>query len=77
MFFIRYLSEQKLPRRMLRLQKGINIDECESESGEDEMHTDSGEGCLDDVMIPRTLDCPGTSPLVMGDLQIIRLGKLL
>lgn len=71
-----YLSEQKLPRRMLRLQKGINIDECESESGEDEMHTDSGEGCLDDVMIPRTLDCPGTSPLVMGDLQIIRLGRI-
>ncbi|KAL6188922.1 hypothetical protein ACLB2K_040313 [Fragaria x ananassa] len=71
-----YLSEQKLPRRMLRLQKGINIDDCESESGEDEMRTDSGDGCLDDVMIPRSLDCPGTSVLVMGDLQIIRLGRI-
>ncbi|XP_004298031.1 PREDICTED: histone-lysine N-methyltransferase ATX2-like [Fragaria vesca subsp. vesca] len=71
-----YLSEQKLPRRMLRLQKGINIDDCESESGEDEMRTDSGDGCLDDVMIPRSLDFPGTSVLVMGDLQIIRLGRI-
>ncbi|BBG93501.1 trithorax-like protein 2 [Prunus dulcis] len=68
-----YLNEQKLPRRMLRLQNGINIDECESVSGEDEVSADSGEGCLDDVGILRTLDRLGTSPYVIGDLQITNL----
>ncbi|XP_021804783.1 histone-lysine N-methyltransferase ATX2 isoform X1 [Prunus avium] len=71
-----YLNEQKLPRRMLRLQNGINIDECESVSGEDEVSADSGEGCLDDVGILRTLDRLGTSPYVIGDLQITNLGKV-
>ncbi|CAN6725527.1 unnamed protein product [Malus baccata var. baccata] len=71
-----YLNEQKLPRRMLRLQNGINIDECESISGEDEVSADSDEGCFDDAGIPRTLDYLGTSPFVIGDLQIINLGKI-
>lgn len=77
MVIIRYLNEQKLPRRMLRLQNGINIDECESVSGEDEVSADSGEGCLDDVRILRTLDRLGTSPYVIGDLQITNLGTSL
>ncbi|KAM1270596.1 hypothetical protein ACFX13_032479 [Malus domestica] len=71
-----YLNEQKLPRTMLRLQNGINIDERESISGEDEVSADSGEGCFDDAGIPRTLDYLGTSPFVIGDLQIINLGKI-
>lgn len=62
---------------MLRLQNGINIDECESISGEDEVSADSDEGCFDDAGIPRTLDYLGTSPFVIGDLQIINLGNSL
>ena len=71
----RYLSEQKLPRRMLQLQNGMKADSCESASSEDEGSTDSGEDCIQDGGIRRILARLGTSPYVIGDLQIISLGK--
>ncbi|CAK7348099.1 unnamed protein product [Dovyalis caffra] len=71
-----YLSEQKLPRRMLQLQNGLKADSCESASSEDEGSTDSGEDCIQDGGIRRILARLGTSPYVIGDLQIISLGKI-
>ncbi|XP_061962098.1 histone-lysine N-methyltransferase ATX2-like isoform X1 [Populus nigra] len=71
-----YLSEQKLPRRMLQLQNGMKADSCESASSEDEGSTDSGEDCIQDGGIRRILARLGTSPYVIGDLQIISLGKI-
>ncbi|KAG5231903.1 histone-lysine N-methyltransferase [Salix suchowensis] len=71
-----YLSEQKLPRRMLQLQNGMKADSCESASSEDEGSTDSGEDCIQDGGIRRILARLGTSPYIIGDLQIISLGKI-
>ncbi|KAJ6956317.1 histone-lysine N-methyltransferase ATX2-like [Populus alba x Populus x berolinensis] len=70
-----YLSEQKLSRRMLQLQNGMKADSCESASS-DEGSTDSGEDCMQDGGIQRILARLGTSPYVIGDLQIISLGKI-
>ncbi|KAF3457075.1 hypothetical protein FNV43_RR01732 [Rhamnella rubrinervis] len=67
-----YLSEQKLPRRMLRLQSGINVDA----SGEDEGSTDSGEDYIEDLEIQKALERLRTSPYVIGDLEVISLGKI-
>ncbi|XP_061968612.1 histone-lysine N-methyltransferase ATX2-like isoform X3 [Populus nigra] len=67
-----YLSEQKLSRRMLQLQNGMKADSCESASS-DEGSTDSGEDCMQDGGIQRILARLGTSPYVIGDLQIISL----
>ncbi|KAJ9178448.1 hypothetical protein P3X46_010328 [Hevea brasiliensis] len=72
-----YLSEQKLPRRMLQLQNSMNGDaNCDSASSEDEGSTDSGEDCRRDEGIQRILRGLETSPYVIGDLQIISLGKI-
>lgn len=71
----RYLSEQKLPKRMLRLQNGINVDEDEDVSGEDNGSTDSGEDCVEDLGTQRMLEGLQTSPYVIGDLQVISLGN--
>lgn len=70
-----YLNEQKLPKRMLRLRSGTGEDECESVSGDDE-GSDSGEDCIGDERIQRTLEGLRTSPLVIGDLQVISFGKI-
>ncbi|KAF7132953.1 hypothetical protein RHSIM_Rhsim09G0037300 [Rhododendron simsii] len=43
--FARYLSELKLPRRMIRMQNGMEADNCDSASQEDEHNADSGEEC--------------------------------
>ncbi|KAG5531010.1 hypothetical protein RHGRI_025834 [Rhododendron griersonianum] len=40
-----YLSELKLPRRMMRMQNGMEADDCDSASQEDEHNADSGEEC--------------------------------
>ncbi|KAI8537708.1 hypothetical protein RHMOL_Rhmol09G0045700 [Rhododendron molle] len=40
-----YLSELKLPRRMIRMQNGMEADDCDSASQEDEHNADSGEEC--------------------------------
>jgi len=66
---IRYLSEQKLPRRMLQL----HVSASESDGGS----TDTGGDCIDDVGIQGALDGLGTSPYVIGDLKIMSLGNSL
>ncbi|XP_024026210.1 histone-lysine N-methyltransferase ATX1 isoform X1 [Morus notabilis] len=71
-----YLSEQKLPKRMLRLQNGINVDEDDDVSGDDNGYTDSGEDFAEDLGIQRILEGLQTSPYVIGDLQVISLGKI-
>uniref|UniRef100_A0A5B7CI00 Putative histone-lysine N-methyltransferase ATX2 n=1 Tax=Davidia involucrata TaxID=16924 RepID=A0A5B7CI00_DAVIN len=71
-----YLSEQKLPKRMLRLQNGIEADDCESASGEDEGSADSDEDCMGDEGIQRKLEGFRTCPFEIGDLQVISLGKI-
>ncbi|XP_015887157.3 histone-lysine N-methyltransferase ATX2 [Ziziphus jujuba] len=71
-----YLSEQKLPRRMLQLQNGINVDDNDDASGEDEGSSDSGEDYIEDLGIQRALESLRTSPYVIGDLQVISLGKI-
>jgi hypothetical protein len=73
---IRYLSEQKLPRRMLQLQNGITTDNV-SASESDGGSTDTGGDCIDDVGIQGALDGLGTSPYVIGDLKIMSLGNSL
>ena len=69
-----YLSEQKLPRRMLQLQNGIDVDDGEA-SSEDEGSIDSVEDHIKDQGIQITPGGPGDSPYVIGDLQIISLGN--
>ncbi|WCJ41500.1 Histone-lysine N-methyltransferase ATX2 [Euphorbia peplus] len=68
-----YLSEQKLPRRMLELQRRTHADSCRSSEDEG---TDSGEDCPEDDAIQRILMGLETSPYSIGDLQIISLGKI-
>lgn len=77
MVLSRYLSEQKLPARMLRLRNGNTADNCASTSSEDEASSDSGEDCIVDGAFQRTAGGLGTSPYVMGDLRILNLGKFL
>ncbi|KAJ8755248.1 hypothetical protein K2173_019046 [Erythroxylum novogranatense] len=71
-----YLSEQKLPKRMLQLQNGMNADTCETLGGEDDASTDSGGDFYKDEVIQRILGSLGTSPYVIGDLQILSLGSI-
>lgn len=70
-----YLSEQKLPRRMLQLQNGITTDNV-SASEDDGASSDTGEDCNEDVGIQGATKGLGTSPYVIGDLKIINLGKI-
>lgn len=71
---IRYLNEQKLPTKMLRMQTGIESDEEESEGGEDvgrscSSKSDSGdEGMLKFIK---------TCPFNVGTLRVISLGDSL
>ena len=60
---------------MLQLQNGKKADSGESVTSEDEGSTDSGEDCMQDGGIQRILARLGTSPYVIGDLQIISFGK--
>ena len=59
---------------MLCLQNGINVDESEA-IGEDDGDTDEDEDCVRDLGIQRRLEGLRTSPCVIGDLQVISLGK--
>ncbi|CAN1170991.1 Histone-lysine N-methyltransferase ATX2 [Linum perenne] len=70
-----YLSEQKLPTRMVQLRKSMNT-ESREHANSDDGSTDSGEDCLGDEEIQRILRSLHTSPYVIGDLQIISLGKI-
>ncbi|XP_038884706.1 histone-lysine N-methyltransferase ATX2-like [Benincasa hispida] len=72
-----YLSEQKLPPSMLQLQNGIEVDDFATASGEEEGTTDSGEECLNEGGgMHCLLNEYGSSPFIVGDLEIISLGKI-
>ncbi|THG03246.1 hypothetical protein TEA_008114 [Camellia sinensis var. sinensis] len=71
-----YLSEQKLPKRMLKMQNAVEADDCESGSREDEKGADSGEDCRGDERIHSKLEGTKTCPFEIGDLQMISLGKI-
>ncbi|PIA29871.1 hypothetical protein AQUCO_05800150v1 [Aquilegia coerulea] len=70
-----YLSEQKLPNKMLRLQNGIEVDDCESVSGEDD-ENGSDNNLMGDERTERTSDFMKTLPFETEDLRIISLGKI-
>ncbi|XP_039054780.1 histone-lysine N-methyltransferase ATX2-like [Hibiscus syriacus] len=71
-----YLCEQKLPRRMLQLQNGRTEDEGDA-SCEDKENIDSIEDHMKKNQgIQITLSGPRGSSYVIGDLQIISLGKI-
>ncbi|KAK8636898.1 hypothetical protein V6N13_064333 [Hibiscus sabdariffa] len=71
-----YLCEQKLPRRMLQLQNGRTEDDGDA-SCEDKGNIDSVEDHMKKNQgIQITLSGPGGSSYVIGDLQIISIGKV-
>lgn len=61
---------------MLQLQNGIEVDDSASASGEEEVTTDSGEECLNEGGMPRPPNGYGSSPFIVGDLEIVSLGKI-
>ncbi|KAL6970849.1 hypothetical protein U1Q18_030531 [Sarracenia purpurea var. burkii] len=71
-----YLTEQKLPKRMLLMQNGIEANDCDSASQEDEDNAGSGEDFHGDGGIHRNLEGSKSFPFEMGDLQVISLGKI-
>lgn len=73
---IRYLSEQKLPKRMLQLRNGFGTDVYNDESGEDDGSADSGKDGMGDEEIDRRIEAVKSFPFEVGDLQIITLGNL-
>lgn len=60
---------------MLLLQSGRTIDDCGSASDEDGESGDSAEDCMSNENSQRKLEGLGTLPYVLGDLQVISLGK--
>ncbi|KAL3829250.1 hypothetical protein ACJIZ3_018052 [Penstemon smallii] len=72
-----YLSEQKLPRRMLQLRDGFQTDNNHIGSGEHEHGADSGtEECLIHDEIRKKVEDLKNCPLEAGNLQVISLGKI-
>lgn len=71
----RYLSEQRLPRRMLRLQNGPSSEDRESLSGEGGECGESAGDCMNGEPTEKLLGGLGAPPYVIGDLQIISLGN--
>ncbi|PHT39227.1 Histone-lysine N-methyltransferase ATX2 [Capsicum baccatum] len=65
-----YLCEQKLSKRMLRLQNRINADK-NIENGEDEGGSDS-----EDEGLRRKLEEVRSCPFELGDLKIVSLGNI-
>ncbi|TXG72916.1 hypothetical protein EZV62_001495 [Acer yangbiense] len=70
-----YLSGQKLPQRMIQLRNGIGVD-IENACRENEGSSASDEVCMKDKRIHGTPGSLGASPFVVGDLQILSLGKI-
>ncbi|XP_073137741.1 histone-lysine N-methyltransferase ATX2-like isoform X2 [Henckelia pumila] len=71
-----YLSKQKLPKEMLQLRDGGEADNNDIGSGEQE-YTDSGdEECLSHEEISRKLEDLKSCQLESGELQVIKLGKI-
>ncbi|XP_043722085.1 histone H3-lysine(4) N-trimethyltransferase ATX1-like [Telopea speciosissima] len=69
-----YLSEEKLPKGMLRLQNNINTDDCRNASPE-EGNRDSNVDVIDEGS-HGTLEGIQSDPLEFGDLRVISLGKI-
>ncbi|XP_031112629.1 histone-lysine N-methyltransferase ATX2-like isoform X1 [Ipomoea triloba] len=70
-----YLSEQKLPKRMLRLRNGVEADDYDSEKEGDDCHADSDGESMENGL-QRRLEDLRRFPFELGDLQIISLGKI-
>lgn len=68
-----YLTVQKLPARMLRMQKGNKTDEVELAGGEDEERTDSSEDDTGDEGVQK---CIQSCPFEIGNLRVVSLGKI-
>ncbi|PSS23999.1 Histone-lysine N-methyltransferase [Actinidia chinensis var. chinensis] len=71
-----YLTEQKLPKRMIRMQNGVEADDCDSDGQVVEENADSGEDYVGDEGIYRNLGSLKICPFEIGDLQVISLGKI-
>lgn len=74
-FSIRYLSEQKLPKRMLSLRNGFQAGDYNCDSREDEGSTDSEKDVVRNEEIERRIEAVKSFPFEVGDLQIINLGN--
>lgn len=71
---IRYLSEQKLPKRMLELRDGVDGD-VNDPSGVHEDGADSDGESMSHAEISKKLDDLKSCSLEDGELQIVSLGK--
>ncbi|CAN4090750.1 unnamed protein product [Withania somnifera] len=65
-----YLTEQKLSKRMLRLQNRFNAE------NNTEIEEDEGSSGSEDVELRRKLEDVRSCPFEFGDLQIVSLGKI-
>ncbi|KAK6145756.1 hypothetical protein DH2020_019625 [Rehmannia glutinosa] len=72
-----YLTEQRIPTRMLKLRDGIDADINDSGNADHEDGADSGdEECMSHDEISKKIDELKSCPLEAGELQIISLGKI-
>ncbi|XP_047317606.1 histone-lysine N-methyltransferase ATX2-like [Impatiens glandulifera] len=72
----KYLSEQKLPERMLLMQNNTKAEVCESISQDDEDSVDLDQHCLGDEDVQNDIESSESFPLQIGDLQVLNLGKI-
>ncbi|GFS40554.1 ENTH/VHS/GAT family protein [Actinidia rufa] len=70
---LRYLIEQKLPKRMIRMQNGVEADDCDSDGQVVEENADSEEDCVGGERIYKKLGSLKTCPFEMRDMQVISL----
>ncbi|XP_058183846.1 histone H3-lysine(4) N-trimethyltransferase ATX1 isoform X1 [Rhododendron vialii] len=69
-----YLSELKLPRRMIRMQNGMEADNCDSASQEDEHNADSGEECKMELSNSKPISKPSSSKVASQRSQDLPIG---
>ncbi|KAK4742943.1 hypothetical protein SAY87_000944 [Trapa incisa] len=72
-----YLSEQRLPRRMVRLQSDPCSGDCVSLSDEGGECRENFIDCINEEPSERFLGGIGAPPYVIGDLQITSLGRIM
>ena len=60
---------------MMRMQNGVEADDCDSDDQVVEENADSGEDCVGDEGIYRKICSLKTCPFEIGDLQVISLGN--
>ncbi|KVH88382.1 FY-rich, C-terminal [Cynara cardunculus var. scolymus] len=70
-----YLSRQKLPKSMLQLRNGVGTDSG-GDNDEDECSAGSKKRCLSTEIVHRKLKGPKNCPFVVGDLEVLKLGKV-